>query len=87
MATGVEEVVQLNKIRLFPNPTRYVLNLSSAEGAGQVVITDAMGRQVLKTTYDSGQPIDIGMLAPGCYLLYTLDALGNKIDQAQWVKE
>ena len=66
------EVVQLdvNEIKLYPNPTRDRLNVATGETVESVIIYSANGAQVATHgAIANGQSIDVSALKPGLYFI------------------
>jgi hypothetical protein len=82
---GVGEIVGLNTVEAYPNPTAGALALDLDLGANvldlQVDVLDLQGRAVQSATW-SGQAtgrrnLDLGNLAPGHYTVRLTDGTGQ----------
>jgi len=72
--------LNLNAIKLFPNPTSDYVQISSDEVIGNIIIIDMMGNQVLEFNFnDSSAIIDLRDLASGSYILSSENNLSKKI--------
>lgn len=77
---NIENVISFNKLKVFPNPTDGILNLTwngNAEGPKQVVISDLHGKQVLNETIlkiegNNHYTIDVSNIKTGVYLIQTV---------------
>jgi hypothetical protein len=70
LAIGVDELMQNNNIRLFPNPVSNKLYISSDvpfENATEIEIINTLGQTVLKLNYTN--EIDVSTLSQGYYTL------------------
>lgn len=75
--TGIEEQAIENDLKLYPNPAKDFLYLSSLQNEPiQCTLFALDGRQVSKQQVQSGQPIDVSPLHPGLYI-YLLEATGH----------
>jgi len=68
---GIEEAPPPATLELFPNPTgdRLVIKLDPAVRVEGLRVMDAQGRVVMERTDGQGRDLDVGMLAPGVYIL------------------
>ncbi len=67
----------LNDLKVYPNPTSGVVNISDVDGIDSVTISNING-QVLKT-FSGQNSIDISDLVPGVYVLQADNGLIRKI--------
>ncbi len=62
------ELIDVDDFRAYPNPFTTHINISGADWATHVVITDVLGNRVLEAPLTGGR-MDTGGLRPGMYLL------------------
>lgn len=69
----LDELVGLQKIRIYPNPTKGMLRIDFPELANQQPIIrmyDQSGRMIIqKTAQTSGNEVDLSIYPPGFYLM------------------
>lgn len=72
--TGIEETATA-PVRIYPNPAADELHIDLPQTVrnGTVIITDLSGRQVMKTTLNGQNPIQVSDLRPGVYFLELFD--------------
>ncbi|GGE44190.1 hypothetical protein GCM10010832_25270 [Psychroflexus planctonicus] len=59
-----------NEFTFYPNPAKDLLHMESQQNKiDQIVIYNLNGKQVLNSTYNENQPIDVSNLAKGMYLV------------------
>jgi hypothetical protein len=72
MSSGAEEVAQMEKVRIFPNPTTGILYIqTSQQGALQadITLTNMMGQTVRQESIVGENQLDIQALPAGVYTL------------------
>jgi len=72
------ESVKFNSVKLFPNPTTGIVNISGLEEAKSISIFNVIGQRV-KTFNNFNSSIDISDLNNGIYLLKSDNGLQRKI--------
>jgi metallo-beta-lactamase class B len=74
-------------VRVYPNPTAQELRveLPTALAEARLEISDATGRNVLRTTVRNGQAVSLGNLASGFYLSRVV--AGNAVGVVKFIKE
>lgn len=60
---------QQKTLSVYPNPAQDILYISGAEGKAELSLYDMMGKQVLATSINGDNTIDIANLATGMYTL------------------
>ena len=77
------ETVELAQVRIYPNPTSTILNISSSIDIEQITFFDILGQQVLKQNQNtSSNTIDVSTLSKGIYFLN----ITSKNDKTQTIK-
>lgn len=69
-ATTIEESLRMGELRIAPNPAADLLLVGGLAPDDLIRITEASGREVLHQRVSTGS-IDISILKPGSYLLWT----------------
>jgi hypothetical protein len=88
---GVEEVTNPFGVKIYPNPTSEMLNLTFAKSLKNVVleVSDSYGQKVIRNRYTQGNlnqlTLEVGNLAPGLYHVSISD--GVKISSLEFVKQ
>lgn len=72
--TGIKDVYPALNFTLYPNPAADVLTVSlkpEFEGNKSIIVTDMLGKEVLKVSYSEGvtHELQVGALLPGTYTL------------------
>jgi hypothetical protein len=85
LALGLNDFIK-NNVKLFPNPTHSVLNLSVNNGISldKIIIVDISGKVVLEQTQNLSS-INVEKLAKGVYILTAYS--GEKQYQEKFIKE
>jgi hypothetical protein len=87
-STNKEDLV--NKIKVFPNPSNYLLNIDLSETSGanhQLVLSNLSGRKVWATNSKSiNRQLDLSNYANGTYLLSIQEVGSQKIENFKIVK-
>lgn len=72
---GVEENVQKDRFKLYPNPTNGILNIEyNHDISGKLQVINGMGQVVISTSLDS--KVDLSSLNKGLYLVNIIDEKG-----------
>jgi BspA type Leucine rich repeat region (6 copies)/Concanavalin A-like lectin/glucanases superfamily/Secretion system C-terminal sorting domain/Ig-like domain CHU_C associated len=82
---GTENFAINNSLKLYPNPTSHVLNLSISNNKtiDKVIVSDMSGKKLLERNNET--QIDVQNLANGMYLLEVF--MGNKKEVSKFIKE
>ncbi len=72
------EITDTDDFRAYPNPFTTNLNITGADWATQVIITDVIGNRVFSAPF-AGRSIQTGNLRPGIYLLWLRDDDGRQV--------
>ena len=86
-ASEIKEPVMIQTIRLFPNPSKGILQLpvDFPENCDSLIIIDMEGKTVLKSESFSGKKIDVSGLPSGLYVVSL--TTGGKYYQGKFVKD
>jgi hypothetical protein len=81
---AVNDVVNKNVVRVYPNPANGVLNLNSPKNAGLTITVSSVSGQVVATKLLTGNDqLDIAAFASGLYLYSVTDKSGNAIQRGK----
>ncbi len=70
--TANKYIQNLEKLKLYPNPTENTLNLVSVENLGHISVYNILGEKVLSTySSHSTHSINTSQLAPGVYIVHS----------------
>jgi len=72
-----------NKISLYPNPAKSILNIKTATEVTNISIYSLLGKEVLKT---NTKTVDVSNLSEGVYLIKIMDVEGN-LHVKRFIKE
>lgn len=82
-ALSVEQVSEIDSIKLFPNPAKDIINISFQKGNGDynIIVTDMLGRTVINNNYEGllgtqNIELPVSNLNAGHYVMHIND--GNK---------
>lgn len=71
---GVNEIGERQELLLYPNPVNDVLNISLPQGEFyDVMVYDAVGRQVIRTNSNGLTKLDVSSLESGAYFILATD--------------
>ena len=77
--------IPVEEVRLYPNPAKTEFYITSSE-AKAYIITDALGRDVARGSFQSGVPINVATLGSGLYFV-TLVADNQKLGTFKLLKD
>lgn len=69
LITGIEDVNNIAKVKLFPNPTSTIFSLNLPEGSYQLFIFDVNGKLIRNTNPKTGHQEDVSGLKNGLYFV------------------
>ena len=80
VTTSVTTTASVPGVRVYPNPANDQVTIEGST-AGRIVVIDLQGRTVLRSSRNGAAlvQVDISWLAPGSYLLRTLDGTGGML--------
>ncbi|HEY9178060.1 MAG TPA: SBBP repeat-containing protein, partial [Flavipsychrobacter sp.] len=67
--TGVGDVVNDKKIKIYPNPVSQTLYIQGVEPGNAIELIDILGRSASKQLLTAQKTVDVRSLAPGVYVL------------------
>lgn len=78
--------IDTSSIRIYPNPVKAVLTISTSESISEISIFNLIGQKLVsKTTLSSEEKIAVSELANGWYLLQT--TIGNRTKTTKFLKQ
>jgi len=77
---GVAEL-DVNNIRIYPNPAMNQLHIESSSVANVIIINNLLGQEVLNENYSS--IVDVSSLTNGVYIIELLNYSGEKMHQSK----
>jgi len=83
-----EHSASVPSLVLSPNPTSTAFSVTTySTGARAILLVDALGRHVLRSTLTTAQQVQVDGLAPACYTVLLLGAGGEVMARGRLVKE
>ena len=79
--------VEINEVKLFPNPTRDQFTLTNVGNIQDVIIHNIIGSPVKQYLAEEGANYSIGDLPVGVYMVQLIDANGNNIGSKRVFKQ
>ena len=84
--SDAEDISFEKNIRVYPNPTNNILNVTDDEGVKYVEIFDIMGRRLESFEYNAQSSFDVSMLKSGIYLVKLIDVNKKAIGLSKFQK-
>lgn len=66
---SVSDINQNKSIKVYPNPVKDILNISSDSKIKKVIVIDLSGKKVFENTIDTNKKLDVQSLSKGIYLI------------------
>lgn len=78
--------LERDQIQISPNPTKDSFTIKENQSIHEVQIFNLVGKEMLRTSYQSGKVFKIIPFPNGCYLVRTLDKNGITINTSRLIK-
>ncbi|MBC7525881.1 MAG: T9SS type A sorting domain-containing protein [Flavobacterium sp.] len=75
-----------NKVKMFPNPTKNILNIEAISNLEKVAVYNMLGQEVIKTAPNSNATVlDVSNLQAGIYIVKT--TIDGNVSSSKFIKE